>query len=768
MKQFVLNGDVVKRLLYNKPIINEDYTHNNTEYDFTNWNFNNNQPSEGITITKGKIVITKFKPNEPIIISNFTGDAANNSPTIENICSISKELKINLKGVSANNNIFGADKAYNNTNILAGGTIGYIYGLGFLPYKTTYREGRPLEKWGEMPFSCYVWGNIILVDNSTVQIASEVNYLRSDVQGAYNRYGKINNYTNKQIFPNWRTWYGHEEGTWYDTDFQLSIGLYTNVSPDANGFIELDTPVEISLINNSVVDPTTQEAFKLYNKNELLYERDRTVENLYKSFNLLKNDTQTYKSSWQKEKEDNDGETFDGNVAYIFTIEDYDYQKISLPVATDLVQKIQEFVPFKFNITQYDYGRNEFWKTVVQTINSIQEITDYTFCCQLFKNAIGLAELDWNTIGDQTLHGIVINIGPNNQYFVVDECFAYCDIPAVTINDAGGTLKAIHDLFKYSSVKHIKFGAGIVLHDIIGAFEAARSLEDITGLTVINVLSLYNGKYLSDRTLAIAYSFEGAGLENLNIDGEDIIVYPYCPQVFGSSCGLKTITGSAFDFKFVDPADIVNWGVVAWYGHQIFGNSILESIKIKNLNKGNWTIPMPLNNTSVNYLLNNIYDLTSNDGEHLERDDNSFNGWTHSYTNQESHKTIKFNHGHYAQIIKTNWNGRKIFKLKASVATQISLMLKDQGTIVLNQQFNIGTSETVIDRSANTFDEVRIGINLQNSQDDIDLTLSDPFDSAASNTTSATLTFSQVQYDSEFDAAIAVAQARGWTIQFAS
>lgn len=727
MKEFILNGDVVKRLLYNRPINDESY-----EQDFSTWIINENQPSDGIVVTKNKISISKFKPNEWIIKSNY------DDMSQDNFLDKFYNKDFILSGLDE-------ARADNKINVVLDNPTGntsqtyHAYGLVISPINSN----------GVLMTHVYPWD--MNIPNGYFKNA--VGYYNS-----WNVYGYSKNETKKLY--NWSCYWANYN--------QVAFAIYTSVTTDVDGFVELNTPIEISVPNIAIVDPTTQEAFKLYNKNELLYERDRNVENLYKVFNLLKNDVQTYKSSWQKEKEDNDGETFDGNIAYIFTIEDYDYQKISLPVATDLVQKIQEFVPFKFNITQYDYGRNEFWKTIVQTINNIQSITDYTFCYKLFKNAIGLAELDWDTIGDQTLHGIVINIGQNNQYFVVDECFAYCDIPAVTINDAGGTLKSIHDLFKYSSVKHIKFGAGIVLHDIIGAFEATRSLEDITGLAVINVLGTYNGKYLSDRTLAIAYSFEGAGLESLNIDGEDIVVYPYCPQVFGSSCGLKTITGSAFDFKFVDPADISSWGVGAWYGHQIFGNSILESIKIKNLNKGNWTIPMPLNNTSVNYLLNNIYDLTSNDGEHLERDDNSFNGWSHSYTNQETHKTIRFNHGYYAQIIKTNWNGRKIFKLKASVATQISLMLKDQGTIVLNQQFNVGTSETVIDRSANTFDEVRIGINLQNSQNDIDLTLSDPFDSAASNVTSATLTFTQVQYDSEFDAAIAVAQARGWTIQFAS
>jgi hypothetical protein len=768
MKQFVLDGDVVKRLMYKEPIIEELYEHNGLQWDFTNWYFNTNQPSAEIDVTKGRIVIRKFKPNEPILISNFTGNASNGTPNADDICAISKNLKINVSGIPANNQIFGDGKYYENTNRFAGQVTGRIYGLGFLLYSKTQASGRPLDMWGELPFSCYVWEGITMTNGTWVQMGSDTSALRSDIEGAYNRYGKNFNYNDTKILPDWRTFYTE---SYMNKDFQLSIGLYTNVQTDNDGFIELQTPITISLIASYCVDPTTQEAFKLYRKNELLYERDRNIENLYKVYNLLKEDrTCPYKSQWQRNLED--GTPLGYNLQYIFDRSDYDYQKITIPVATDLVQAINDEMPLKFAITQFDIGRNKFWETIVRAINQ-KTIDDVVFCYHLFKNAKGLSELDWQTIGDSTLHGIVINLGSGYPY-VMNQCFYGCDVPAVTIN-CQGTLNDLGDTFAYCDAKHIKIGQGITIRILSGAFEATTKLESLEGLVVGNKQNLVevNGVncFLSYDTISLQYSFESTNLQTLSLSGEDMIVYPYCPQMFGYynyQTKLKTVTGVALDFRLVNPNDIYNWGVRQDYEHPIFGRAIIESIQIKNLNKGNWTIPLPLDDTSVIYLLNNIYDLTSNDGEHLERDDNSFNGWGHSYTNQETHKTIRFNHGHYAQITKTNWTGRKIFKLQANVATQISLMLKDQGTIVLNQQFNIGTSETIIDRSANTFDEVRIGINLQNSQNDVVLILSDPFDSAASTTTSATLTLSGVQYKADFDTAIATAQAKGWTVNFAS
>lgn len=812
MKEFVLNGDVVKRLLYNKPIINEDYTHNNIEYDFTNWDFNNNQPSEGITISKGKIIITKFKPNEPIIISNFTGDAANGSPTIQNICSISKELKINLKGISVNNNIFGADKAYNNNNILADGTIGYIYGLGFLPYKTTYREGRPLEKWGEMPFSCYVWGNITLEDDSTVQIASETTYLRSDIQGAYNRYGKINNYTNKQIFPNWKSWYGREEGAWYDTDFQLSIGLYTNVSPDANGFIELSTPVEISLIDNDIVDPTTQEVFKLYNKNELLYERDKTVENLYSVYGILLNATMI---------------GFNNNeIINIkkFTNENDEYQNISLPVAIDLVSKIQAQEQIKFNIRQFDTGlrTNRFWETIISAINNL-EITNAFFAKRLFCIPDGNGEAAYNnnvgargmnSVKDISLDTITLTFktpqSQNTFYFNLEDCFACVDwnknvvvkYAASILNDVTllYSVKTAVGFARNSKIKTLTFESPIALTDIANMLYHAREITTLT----INFKNLYaenNGFPLNDEVVICNYAFCDCSLLYLSWGGDKtIVLHPWSVNVFYLSDIEEIASDNIVDLKFINPSvsdsNITN-------GIQILGSSF-KTAKFKNLNMGNWTIDCPLDKNSVIYLLNNVYDLTSNlNGEYVPDDSNMFVHWYYWKNNNGIYRKVyhgeesEFRNGEFVESVDTsdvfgrkrqlridNYIGKKTFKWNvfgSNQTVQGYIRIYDvnenklyekqidpnQGYYSLDGDITIDFS----DYSGTSIPILEIEFQISTSQRDYfyyDIKPSYPGKSEASTITSANIVFTKVIYDSEFDTAIAVAQSRGWTIQFAS
>lgn len=818
MRQLVLNGNTVKRLLYKSPIINENYSYNGVSFDLRNWTFNNNQPFDGITVSKGKIVVTKFKPNEPIIISNFTGTSSNNTPKISELCAISKNMHINIKGMSENSTVFGADKYYSNTNILSSGTIGYVYGLGFLPYKTTYREGRPLEKWGEMPFSCYVWGNITLSDNSSVQIASETTYLRTDVQGDYNKYGKTLNYNSKQIFPDWLKWYGEEEGAWYDTDFQLSIGLYTNVQTDNDGFIELNTPVEISLINLAAIDPTTQEAFKLYLKDQLIYERDRTVDNLYKVFNLLKEKRNLpYKTQWQVALEN--GVDLGYNIGFEFDESDYDFQKITLPVAIDLVQQIQNEVPFKFHITQYDEGRNEFWKTIIQTLNA-KTINDVAFCYKLFSYAKGLEGLNWNQIGDNVLHGLLLNLG-SNSFYVLQGCFEACDIPAITIN-CQGIVQDLGDTFKSSSVKHVKFGSGIVIRVLSGSFEFTGKLESVEGLTLAGQSMSYNDVPLSDDTLTMQYAFEGTALESITIGGTSVVVYPFAAQIFGYGCKLREILNIVFDFKFINPDDMQYWGVPAAYGHPIFGDSVLETINIKKLNKGNWTIPMPLDDNSVIYMLNNIFDLTSNANNlgYLYRSDvhnknlwllraiinpprdirsSSFDDELKSSIAFHSTDTVPSTFSAYFIPENRAYNGvmKCVIRIKRHL-TEISEILPSESINVsfvaefnkVNPRDTEGPTATGIIQNAATCTDIEIDFStvqyngqtydsrtlttLNRLQIDIEnANVRGHYDveilylTEVSEISAATLTFTQVQNKADFNAAVAIANARGWTVNFA-
>ena len=458
MKQFVLDGDVVKRLMYNKPINSELY-----EQDFSTWIINPEQPSGGIVVTKTKITINKVKPNVWFIKSNYDNmDQTNFLAKFYN-----KDFVLSGLNEARNENKIAAylDNPTGNTSVTY-----HAYGLVI----------SPIDSSGLLMTHRYPWD--MNIPNGYFKNA--VGYYNS-----WNVYGYSANETRKLY--NWSCYWAAFN--------QVAFAFYTSVATDNDGYISFTTPIEISVPNLATVDPTTQEAFKLYRKNELLYERDRNIENLYKVYNLLKeNRNCPYKSQWQINIED--GTPLGYNLEFDFDRSDYDYYKITLPVAIDLVQAINDEMPLKFAITQFDIGRNKFWETVVRTINQ-KTINDVVFCYKLFENAIGLADLDWNTIGDSTLHGIVLNLGTGYPY-VIQGCFANCDVPAVTIN-CQGTLQDLGDTFKYCKVKNVKFGQGIVIRILSGAFEGTSKLESVEGLVVGNKQNLYENFFTQSQIVDV-------------------------------------------------------------------------------------------------------------------------------------------------------------------------------------------------------------------------------------------------------------------------
>lgn len=509
---------------------------------------------------------------------------------------------------------------------------------------------------------------------------------------------------------------------------------------------------------NDPVDPTTCEAYKLYVKNELLYERDKTFQSVYCDHNLV------------EEKYDAAGYYYND-----FKTTDYQqYNKLTLPVTSDFVTMLQNQSNFRFGITQYDFGRNKFWETIITEINKLV-ITNRAFTRFLFRNALGLAGLDWNRIGDETLHGLLFDI--DVTYPELGQAFTNCDIPNVTINCRKFTQTLGKAFFNTKAHKVKIIGNGLQVWDIQGLFEWAAQMERLEELTVYNIntnIDQGSVKYpygwrLTYGCVRMTWAFEGCSatyVKLLERNGNDISVRPDSCQIFTGNCGVEVVDGAAWDFKLMYPDDFTD--ISPSYGHPVFGRAPIRSMKIKGLNKGDWTIPMPLDDTSVIYLLNNVYDLTSNANNIVENNSNSFNGWTRTNVNINEINKVTFKTGQFSEVVKGNWNGGKIFKLKSSITTQFTLTLKNQGTTVLSQYFNIGTSETIIDRSANTFDEVHISKNMENESNAIVLEFTEICDSAASNVLAATITFEQVQYKADFDTAIAAAQAKGWTVNFAS
>ena len=83
---------------FDAPVVNIE-----SRYDFTQWTFNSSeQPSTDIVIEKNKITINKFKPNVPIIVSNFTGNGSDGTPKTSDIATQSASIRVKTEGFSAN------------------------------------------------------------------------------------------------------------------------------------------------------------------------------------------------------------------------------------------------------------------------------------------------------------------------------------------------------------------------------------------------------------------------------------------------------------------------------------------------------------------------------------------------------------------------------------------------------------------------------------------------------------------------------------------
>lgn len=293
--------DVISVLL-DKPIVGMD-----SRYDFTEWILNSEQPSDGVTIKQNEIVITKFKPNVPIVTSNFSGTGTGNTPTSSEICAVSNLIEARLSGFEANTNLF-TQFQYNIPIECTDGETRYIghvnpyysipkfCGLYFAPFYCVDNVA--------MPFSVFLATNngrdgTIKYANQTTGNLGDDGYLRGTNDGDnlgfgtfYHRHdvkstltpdwvglpSNIYRIANQPISQGWDgSWNSWTDGP--NAYWQLAIILFTNYAPDANGIITLNSPITIHMENLCPVDPTTIEGYRVALKDELVYEKERTFEN---------------------------------------------------------------------------------------------------------------------------------------------------------------------------------------------------------------------------------------------------------------------------------------------------------------------------------------------------------------------------------------------------------------------------------------------------------------------------------------------------------
>ena len=251
-----------------------------SRYDFTSWNFNTEQqPSTGITVTKNKVVINKFRPNVPIITSNFTGTAADNTPTTTQLSAITKNSYARYTGLTANSSLWST--YCTKTNEVNSATVN-IRGLYFAPYRTTNNA--------EINVGGSTWWMVAYDDGTTAVMLGDELTIRSEGNAGFGNISRtVDSVSYTKLLPSWSRFPENQDDHW-----QLGLGIYTGESAGDDGFITLQTPIVFEIENSLGVDVTTIEGYKVTLGEEILYGKQKTFANTLRAHGLSNKQVGTY------------------------------------------------------------------------------------------------------------------------------------------------------------------------------------------------------------------------------------------------------------------------------------------------------------------------------------------------------------------------------------------------------------------------------------------------------------------------------------------
>ena len=583
-----------------------------SEYNFlTDWIVNSEQPVGGIEVTAHTIKIKKFKPNTWIIKSAYN-DIATESGFL--------------------NKFYG--KQWTFTNLAENNSI------------LSSGDSSIASNWAHYPSNYNVIGFVLTPiknDNTLANAAGALNWpiaegCFKDVAGAA-QYGFPNNGTKTLYACSWyfenvdqatpSTLYSCSNG--YND--QMALAIYSSADTDNDGNINVQT-------YNSLADPTTIEGFRATVGENAVYTKAKTYANIIQAYNLESEEHNSFIRTVNGSNISILSKWNGVSTAFVVDERNYNgiYSHIRLPEITDLASLISRSYPIKFwgNIEQ-DGVHPTFW-TSIQNAFATTQITDGNFGQCLFANS-----------KTNTPIPITLNIDLDNpeEYINIGDIFAessaFSEIHFVL---GDGVLKSLHECFLHTqNLNAVTFNNVVRIVDFSGTFEGTSLMAFPTNVGAGNDWQTQ----LSEPTCLLNFAADNARLTTFGIIDSsselgryEINVNPYCSGAFARS-DIQTIE-YILDMKFVEPIS----GAVNYDGtlfNSMFGdNSALVSANIRNLNKGDWRLDgtasngnyagnlVNLNATSVNYMLNNVFDLRRNSSEtsYFENEFNSLNGWTAS------------------------------------------------------------------------------------------------------------------------------------------
>lgn len=586
------------------------------KFNFNEWVNANNGIME---ISNNKIIISKFKPNVWLLHSPNLLKGTN----CDEVCTFCRGTRINVTGLANNSTIFNSYYT-TSTTTGAGGDVGKLRGLCFYPFSS---DGEFLT------VHLNYWDHVGIDSegNETLPQLPDMAFeggLRLDGTGR-NQYGLFNgDKENKLIFPD--ELYGFNNTQ--NHSYYYAFGLFTNnlTYVDNDGYIDIsNNPITIELVNYKGIDITTKECWNAYSNNIQIYHKDKTFDSCWKKYGFI-----SYKN--------NEGSLYQNGKISVTNKTGYNFGGgLVLPEIIDLNNVInnkneENYVNsfLTWNINIYNIT---FWDKVKEWYNN-NTINSEFLVDGLFSNSNIDGELTLNINNYENIIGS--NNDPNYLYLLARDFLSHSKINRVIINLADNHRFSVgQNMFRWASeLTYCYVNKSICAIDCSGMFEFCHNLKTYPNdLIQWNIRSYYD-KYNTGAS-NVAYTFEYTGLEtipsyntsNRFADDNTIICTTFSQQMFNGSHDL-TFVGPIVDVVYVNPTKNGN-------AKNIFSAESIEDIRIKNLNHGDWYLNgkgsgdnyhgyLPnLNQESIDYLINNLYDLVNNYKDISLDYNNSFENW---------------------------------------------------------------------------------------------------------------------------------------------
>lgn len=414
-------------------------------------------------------------------------------------------------------------------------------------------------------------------------------------------------------------------GTWGDGGYRAtSIGLfggyqtalkwheYTTEGYNGNAYKVYDisdTPIIISInllkaASKITADLSNVEIWNIYSGSDLIYKKEKTVENCWIKHNIAVKDE-------------------NGIITVIKTGADniYSGMNMYLPPVIDLADNIQNL---RFNVK---LANTDYWDEIKAAI-AATPITDYEFLPNVFKNS--------NVTGsiEMTLD---LESGSDLSWGTTHKWNHWGNATEVTLKVAEGSGNRI------TAPQHLFYGANKLVtintpenimsgRDTSGMFEGCASLVNIPNNLI----------YWADRSWSYEYNVSGNNVcymcsgcyslvtfpsyntEDRYANDNTIVSHGHIRQAFQACSKLESI-GPVIDLKYVDPQ------TSAQNAFLFLGTPKLTDVRIKNLNHGTWhfddsapsnedddlygyqgNIPL-LDSDSIVYLFDNLTDLNTHE-----------------------------------------------------------------------------------------------------------------------------------------------------------